>query len=298
MGSGSESALELNRFRIHAGNEIEMRYKVKAYGIPIELLPLTGTNTIKLNYHNQWIKARKLIEANLNRYHENAVLRGGPYKAEYEVEVEVKVEGSDGRETERVTIVECPRVNDVGFRNGTQSMENPGNAMFRSAIVTYWAEKEDARKRLDENRSPSVADDAFDREFRERLVADIEIRKKGRFLEWDKTLGIWITMKDRTRIHRKVAMAFYNYTKRRYRQHQGGGGSGGSRRRLRNDDGGGGESRSSPPLGQNYGFIDRGRIGGSSFCYGGADDDAAAAMDTSGGGGEGTNKRSCLAWPL
>ena len=334
----SESAIELNRCRIHTGTETEMRYKVKAYGIPIELLPLTGTNVIKQNYHNQWIKTRKLVESNLNRYHEKNNING--YKAEYEVDFEIV--GSNGKR-EYVKIVECPCANDVVFRNGTQSMENPGNAMFRNAILSYWAEKEEMKQRQSGARSASSSsvDDSFDREFRDQLVWDIEVKKKGRFLEWDKKLGVWIHLRDKTRIQRKVAMAFYNYTKRRY-NHGGpsrrrprdetsegsvnGGGTRNSRSRSNsnsNSSGGGSSSSAAQnPVAtdnnnnnndnnnnnnnNNYQFIDPihwDDVDGGSCCYGFVDpnriDDAMVTIhDDDDDGGNGMNKRSCLAWPF
>lgn len=229
--SESLSALDIHRIKFHQGEETEMRYAVKSYGIPIELLPLTGTNSIKLNYHNQWIKTRRLVESNQNKYQ---FQYNCGFKAEYDCEFDDK--GGNGH-GELVTIVECPCSHDVVFRNGTQSMENPGNAMFRNAILSYWAERERIRSNNHNSNSNSnhisgyaadnrdhgtkatistTSDDTHDREFRDKLVRHIEVYKKGRFLEWDKSLNVWIQMKDKARIHRKVAMSFYNCTKRRY----------------------------------------------------------------------------------
>ena len=313
-GNWSDSALELNRFRIHDGDEIEMRYKVKAYGIPIELMPLTGTNTIKSGYHNQWMKARRLVENNLNRYHGN---RNNGFKMEYEVEFNHK--GSDNC----VIIVESPCPNDVVFRNGTQSMENPGNAMFRNSILSYWAEKEKAtnqetnnncvsnknkNKHLRKKQSSSI-DDLYDKEFRDQLIKDIEVNKKGRFLEWDKTLGIWVQMTDKARINRKVAMAFYNCTKRVYKPRR--------RRRLRDDNvpvpggyntertGSASEIDNNTSTVENYQFINPGRMDGEGCCYwsGGNPNLPNGIIDhamnnTSHLNGNRRNKRSCLAWPF
>lgn len=206
-GTFGSSALELSRIKFHRGTATEMRYIVKSHGIPVELLPLTGSNTIKLNCHNQWIRTRRLIE---------------------------------GNNTESVTIVESPCSNDVVFRNGTQSMDNPGNSMFRNSILTYWEEEGNNKgfsnaafsatvtppsnqkkafagtNNSSNYEHPSPSGDTYNREFREQLVRDIEVHKKGRFLEWDKDLGVWVQIRDKVRIHRKVAMAFYNCTKRRY----------------------------------------------------------------------------------
>jgi len=220
--TGSTSALDLNRVRIHSGLETEMRYRVKSYGVPIELLPLTGTNAIKVNYHNQWLKTRRLVETNQNKFQYQY---NSEYKPEYECGIDIQ-----GGNNKLVTIVECPCSNDIVFRNGTQSMENPGNVMFRNSILSYWADRERSRSASVENNkntsdgekknkaslSSSASDDAQDRNFRDKLVRDVEVEKKGRFLEWDKNLNVWVQMMDKARIHRKVGMAFYNCTKRRY----------------------------------------------------------------------------------
>jgi len=190
--SGSSSAVEPNRIMFHSGDETEMRYKVKSYGIPIELLPLTGTNSIKLNYHNQWIRTRRLVETYQNYYGYNC-----EYKCEYECGFE-----TNKSNREPVTIVECPCSNDVVFRNGTHSMDNPGNTMFRNLILSYWENNNKFRLRSTD--------------FRDNIVRDIEVHKKGRFLDWNKDLGVWVVIKDKTRIQRKVAMVLYNFTKRRY----------------------------------------------------------------------------------
>lgn len=198
-----DAPFELSRVKIHSGEETEMRYKVKSYGVPIELLPLTGTNVIKVNYHNQWIKTRKLVEGNQLKYQMQS---NCGYIPEYECRF--------GNPNERpVTIVECPCSNDVVFRNGTQSNENPGNAMFRNFIRAYWEKRQAAVDFQQEEDST----DEDDRRFRDDLVRTIETQMGGRFLEWDKSRTVWIKMEDKAKIQRKVSMAFYNCTKRRYR---------------------------------------------------------------------------------
>jgi len=214
-GTGeNNTALEINRHKFHDGEETEMRYAVKSYGIPIELMPLTGTNSIKLNYHNQWIKLRRNIETNQAKNQER---QNRPHIPEYDCGFEVQ------GPQDIVNLVECPGIYDVVFRNGVQSMENPGNVRFRNIILSYW-EKKTLGTTLHRNSSSDTMeafddikkyDDTYDKGIRDRLVNDTHAAK-GRFLEWDKGLGIWVEIKDRARINRKVSMLFYNCTKRRY----------------------------------------------------------------------------------
>ena len=37
------------RTKIHLGNPIEWHYALQGYGIPTEILPITGTGTIKID---------------------------------------------------------------------------------------------------------------------------------------------------------------------------------------------------------------------------------------------------------
>ena len=96
----------LFRLQFHVGEEIELRYKLKTYGMPVESIPVTGSGSIKTQHLKQWIQKRTSID-------------------------EI---GSDGG------IVECPRSNDVVFRTGKSNMCNPGNAMFFNLIESRMQE--------------------------------------------------------------------------------------------------------------------------------------------------------------
>jgi hypothetical protein len=104
------------------GTKMECRYRMKSYGIPIELYPLTETENIKVNIFNQWIKTRQLLDD------KDAALRGG--KRGGEDELNGAIEAKD--------IVDCPCLNDVVFRQGSSSIDNPGNAVFRLLVLKYF----------------------------------------------------------------------------------------------------------------------------------------------------------------
>merc|ERR1712176_34706 len=110
--SGSTQRL---RLKFHIGDELEMRYRLKSYGIPIEMLPITETGSTKMINHNHWIKTRKHIEQGIDT---------------------------------NVNIIECPGSNDVVFRQGTSSMENPGNVKCRDLTLSL-LENRDAMASLD-----------------------------------------------------------------------------------------------------------------------------------------------------
>lgn len=163
----SEATSRRLRLKFHTGDELEMRYRMKSYGIPIELLPITETGTIKTVNHNLWMKARKLIEQDFDA---------------------------------DVTLVECPGINDVVFRKGTSSMENPGNAQYEGLIVTLLDEESNTRSILGQ------------------LIDTVHNQQRGRFLEWSKAYSSWIHITDVVKIKKKTASLLKRYrrqTKRR-----------------------------------------------------------------------------------
>ena len=229
-GSGS---MERIRWKFHIGDELEMRYRLKSFGIPIEMLPITESGTIKLNFHQQWIKTRKLLEQ---------------------------------QQTNVVAVVECPGSNDVVFRQGTASIENPGNAMCRDLILTYLEEKETEKEeqKLRNNTTTASAattsaaattatiqhqDDRHTQQYEvepvilsttvipmaytskmtaayntnhtemiDRVLDQIINHKHGNFLEWDKHRSTWIQMTDEVWIKRKVSALLYTCIKHHRRQ--------------------------------------------------------------------------------
>jgi hypothetical protein len=61
--------------------------------------------------------------------------------------------------------------------------------------------------------------DADDKMFCERLIHEIEINRKGRFLEWNRSLSIWVHMKTDTKkslgkLRQKILIFIYNYEKK------------------------------------------------------------------------------------
>ena len=82
------------RFRIHLGKPIELGYALQSYGISTDKIPITPTGTIKTHYFYQWMWIRHMIERGLD-------------------------------------IIDCPRLHDVLFRMGAQSInDHPGNVRF------------------------------------------------------------------------------------------------------------------------------------------------------------------------
>mmetsp|Transcript_7448 Transcript_7448/g.18655 ORF Transcript_7448/g.18655 Transcript_7448/m.18655 type:complete len:540 (-) Transcript_7448:1637-3256(-) len=182
------------RLKFHIGDELEMRYRLKSFGIPIELLPITETGTIKMVNHNYWMKTRKQIE--------------------------------HGFDTD-VTIVECPGTNDVVFRQGTSSMENPGNAQCRDLILTLLEQNETFGPGASPVSSSDLASTSNNIAKHQNVVVDrlLDIVVNyygGRILEWDKHRNTWIQMRDGAKIKQKASVLLYSIA-RRYRNPRTGG---------------------------------------------------------------------------
>ncbi|KAG7349839.1 hypothetical protein IV203_012436 [Nitzschia inconspicua] len=101
----SVDVVSRTRLKFHYNDDIETNYQLMTYGIPVDLIPRTGTGKIKLKNHQQWIRTRKVIE-----------------------------------ETKEDDPVECPGIHDVLFRFGKSYLSHPGNATFRELIEANFDE--------------------------------------------------------------------------------------------------------------------------------------------------------------
>ncbi len=116
------------------------------YGIPVSMIPTTGTGTVKTKAFLQWVKARIAIEA---------------------------LRKKERSEDSTSLIIECPGVRDVIFRSvGKSCMLNPGNVALRGIFEEYHSE----HIRLGQTDKKKLV---------WKIVEEIEARN-GRFLVWEK----------------------------------------------------------------------------------------------------------------
>jgi len=173
------------RVRVQVGKQTEMRYKLRGYGIPIHLLPLTETGVIKVKYFKEWLRVRKELEE----------ASEGDFAA-------------DDNTLDRVVV--CPYLADVVFRQGTPSMNNPGNVIFRDTMIAHLEDHHNQHRYLEGHQQQPVQIEIFSNWLIETTVNT----KGGRFLEWDKNLNIWVKMVDHQKIKNKVAIAYRDTSKR------------------------------------------------------------------------------------
>jgi hypothetical protein len=98
---GGSGRMTKSRIRMHMGEDIELRYAMQGYGVPVDFIPVTGTGNIKLNHLKPWMKTRRLLE-----------------------------------DLEHSKIVECPGSYDVVFKPGKRLMFHPGNLLFERLIMS------------------------------------------------------------------------------------------------------------------------------------------------------------------
>lgn len=150
------------------GEGMELQYRLKSYGIPVDLIPITDTGNIKTTNLKQWMRLRKIVEVGMT---------------------------PDGTNANEVSIIECPRSNDVIFRPGTSMLCHPGNVVFRGLI-------ESKQDRITVKRAE-----------KEEVALEIvhEIKKSGgRFLIWDNG-GWWSEAKDVDLICTKIAISYRDF---------------------------------------------------------------------------------------
>ena len=96
-------ALRLSR-RVFLGQDIETRYELNGYGIPIDHIPVTSSGNIKTQYLKKWMQLRKSIESTKEQNRNPS------------------------------TMIECPRMNDVIFKKGKPVLGHTENQFFRGLV--------------------------------------------------------------------------------------------------------------------------------------------------------------------
>ena len=157
------------------GEATELRYTLLGYGVPVEMLPIGNSGTVKTTNQSRWVSA---LRAKMD-------------------DREQDDDGDGNDETE--TIVECPRLSDVIFRKGPTHKNNPGNMHYRELIQST----NDEHAKAGRKKKYQIT---------WRTVKEIEERN-GRFLEWSKTREMWTVCTDREKIRIKVAACYKQYNR-------------------------------------------------------------------------------------
>jgi len=152
------------------GKQMELRYKLSGFGVPAEMLPVSCTGKVKTTYHSSWINFQRTQLLNQ--------------------------ENCNGIES-----VECPSSEDVVFKKGVGSRNNPGNLYFRALVES-----------AADNHQRAEKEEKYDITL--RIVEKIE-KINGRFLEWSKPRKIWIVNKDRSKIRTKVASSIKQFNRQK-----------------------------------------------------------------------------------
>lgn len=173
------------RIKFHLGQSVELRYALKSYGIPTELIPSTDTGNVKYVNLKQWLKMRAFIEQNPS----TSATHSFTSDSDDAMDFEYTGSGMAGtaqssqnygrRQQQRNLIVECPGCNDVIFRRGKSMTYHPGNVMFQSLIES----------RLEEH---DKANQAGKLTIVLELIQYIQNEKGGRFLTWDSSNSWWL----------------------------------------------------------------------------------------------------------
>jgi hypothetical protein len=103
-------------------------------------------------------------------------------------------------ESDAKEYIDCPSSNDVVFRIGTASLDHPGNVYFRELIAIHYQQHNTASS-SEEKVKVSL-----------KIVQQVTERG-GRFLEWDRSIGYWTPMVDRSQIRVKVALTLRDFKK-------------------------------------------------------------------------------------
>lgn len=171
---------------------MDVLYSLMGYGIPVDTLPIDEVNqTVKTKNQVSFIRVREKIEAKRFDFF-NSSNNG---RSECSSDGSTTSEGSN-----RPSMIECPSLNDVIFRSGKSYMSHPGNMMFRGLIEQHIGEHNAATQDRKKNLTWQVIDEV------EHLG--------GRFLEYDRSLGTWMELTDRSAIRHKIATYFKEFRRK------------------------------------------------------------------------------------
>ena len=176
-----------------------MSYILQGYGISTDTIPITFSGTVKVTPMKHWIRLRQFLEEPLYR-----------------------------KTGESQSIIECPRLNDIVFRQGTSLMAHPGNATFRAVIASKFEmiynsyQGSDLREDLsaetgsktnkkamagssnkDKNSNNNTVDKCKTRAVAEEVLDETQ-KMNGRFLTWHERQGSWKVLTDETQIYLKI----------------------------------------------------------------------------------------------
>lgn len=128
-----------------SGQDIENRYQLNGFGIPLDQLPITESGKIKITHFKKWVQLRKNIEDPNPDSH---------YRRDMK------------------SIVECPGLNDVVFRPSQSTMCHPGNVMFRGLVES---------KHFEHSIAPTREAKI---EITKGVISEVK-KRGGRFLAWN-----------------------------------------------------------------------------------------------------------------
>ena len=191
-------------FTYLTGEPIVLNERLLGYGIPVDMLPLTHTGTIKFKYHSQWISFRPVVEAQQRRSllgRKNDLEQKQKLKLQQKLPYSLRSSTIDNsnnihNNNARNILVECPGSYDVIFRKGATCLNNPGNVVFNNLIEETYFQHIGAETR-NQQKIKLIWD----------VIETIELNR-GRLLEWDKHLNGWALIKDRSIVRNKVAYVF------------------------------------------------------------------------------------------
>lgn len=180
------------RVKSHDGVGLEVIYSLMGYGIPVDILPFDEvTQTVKTKNFASFIKVRRRIETEQSDMYNSNNPSSGAVSDSHSSHESV---ASDG------CMIECPSLNDVIFRSGKSYMSHPGNMMFRELIEHH----------IDEH---NIATQDRKKNLTWQVIEEVEI-KGGRFLEYNRNLGTWTELTDRSAIRHKIATYFKEFRRK------------------------------------------------------------------------------------
>eukprot|EP00531_Pseudo-nitzschia_arenysensis_P002513 CAMPEP_0116138408 /NCGR_PEP_ID=MMETSP0329-20121206/12768_1 /TAXON_ID=697910 /ORGANISM="Pseudo-nitzschia arenysensis, Strain B593" /LENGTH=312 /DNA_ID=CAMNT_0003633393 /DNA_START=60 /DNA_END=995 /DNA_ORIENTATION=- len=195
----------------HLGEPMEIHYKLQGYGI---LVPISWTGKVKVQYLKQWMRIRQAIEQKcahekLLQEHQRRNRSSSEASGDETSTVASSLSALSSSNYDN-NIIECPRLQDVVFRQGTSGTSHPGNVTFRSLIESIVLEEHYKQyEREQEQQTPKQRSKIKTKRPKQLALEIYEERQrtnssKGFFLIWNNDKGWWNKLTDKEQICMKI----------------------------------------------------------------------------------------------
>jgi len=187
--------------RAHTVSSVtETLYKLRCFGVPTEVFPLTSSGSIKTKKLMKWIKFRMALE----EAHQRGVESSHYPQLQSQLQQLSPKNTSSPNYISPFLGIECPGLDTVIFRNGGTAWDHPGNVKFRR-ILARWEPKREEQKTIAKKNA-----------FLDAILSEV-LSSGLTFVAYDDETDWYVQFNDYGLLRKKVFQALRDQSARRKR---------------------------------------------------------------------------------